>query len=509
MTASNNKRIAKNTLFLYFRMFLIMGLSLYTSRIVLKALGAEDFGLYNVVAGVVTMLGFVNGSLINASSRFITYSLGTKDELELKRTFNSIITIHLLFVFVIALLAETIGLWFVTTQLVIPAQRMTAAIWAYQSAVVVACLMFLYAPYNALIIAHERMTAFAYVSVFDKAAQLLVVILVSIVTYDKLIAYSIFVVCVQLVVLAVYFIYCWRNFSVSHFSLSFEKSRLKKIFSYAGWVLNGNLAYLGYTQGINILLNIYFGPIVNAARGLSVQVQSAILSFTNNFQTAVNPQIIKSYAQHDYIRMHQLVLMSSRIGFYLMLLIIIPLYFNIDYVLGMWLNDVPEHTALFVKIMLVLGLNSTLKNPTLTAIHATGDVKRFQLYEGGLLLTILPIAWLLLKFYHISPEAVICVYLVIELFTQFIRIWIVYPKIELQIKLYYTKILCPCILVSAVVVGLVYLLKSIYFVDNFFDLVGFIVINSFITLVVVFILGINRYERNYVINIINKKIYRK
>ena len=506
MIETNNKRIAKNTLLLYLRMFLTMGLSLYTSRVILKTLGAEDFGLYNVVAGVVTMLGFVNGSLINASSRFITYSLGTKDLVELKKTFNSIVTIHLLFVFFIILLAETIGLWFVKTQLVIPPTRMTAAVWAYQSAVAAASLMFLYAPFNSLIIAYERMTIFAYVSIFDKVVQLLIAVLVSFVTIDKLISYSIFVVCAQFMVLLIYFLYCRNKIPVSHFSLSFEKERFRKIFFYAGWVLNGNLAYLGYTQGLNVLLNIYFGPIVNAARGLSVQVQSAILSFTNNFQTAVNPQIIKSYAQGDYQRMHQLVLVSSRIGFYLMLLIILPLYFNIDYVLKLWLNDVPEHTSVFVKIMLILGLNSTLKNPTLTAIHATGDVKRFQLWEGGLLLTILPIAWLLLKCFHISSEQVLCVYLFVELFTQFVRIWLVYPKIHLKISYYYTKILYPCLLVISLTIGIVCTIRNFYIVDSFLDLVGFIIVNSMVTMIVIFTFGITKRERLYVIEMIKNRV---
>lgn len=376
--SANNKRIAQNTLMLYFRMFLIMAVTLYTSRVILQTLGVTDFGIYNVVAGVVTMFGFINSSLSGASSRFITFALGRGDVNELQKEFSSIVVIHYLIAAGILILAETVGLWFVLHKLVIPEGRMQAAFWVYQSAVVSSVVMLISTPYNALIIAHEHMGAFAYISILETFSKLGIVLLLFVVKYDKLIIYAVLIVLVQIIIRIVYTIYCRKHFPESNGNLILDKKRAREIFSYAGWILNGNLAVVGYTQGLNILLNLFFGPAVNAARGIAVQVQSACNQFFASFQTAVNPQITKSYAQNDLPYMHQLVMSSSRFSFYLMLLISLPILFQTEYILHLWLGKVPDYTVNFVRIMLLVALNYTLSGPTLIAIHATGRIKRFQ-----------------------------------------------------------------------------------------------------------------------------------
>ena len=317
----NNKRIAKNTAMLYVRMFFIMAITFYTSRVVLQVLGVEDYGIYNVVGGVAAMFGFINGSLSGASSRFITFSLGKGDEKELCRVFNCVVTIHYLIAVMILIIAETFGLWFVMTQLVIPPERMEAALWVYQSAMLSMVIMLTSTPFNALIIAHERMSVFAYISVFEVIAQLGIVLLLFTLPFDKLEAYAVLIVMVQITVRVIYIGYCRHNFFESHYRLQWDKKYLREIFSYAGWTLSGNLAVVCYTQGVNVLLNLFFGPVVNAARGIAVQVQAGLMRFFSNFQTAVTPQITKSYAVNDLVYMHKLVLSSSRYSFYPMPLV--------------------------------------------------------------------------------------------------------------------------------------------------------------------------------------------
>ncbi len=498
-TSENNKRIAKNTALLYFRMIFLMAVALYTSRVVLQALGVTDFGIYNVVGGVVTMFSFINGSLSGASSRFITFALGKGDDDELRRIFNCVVTIHYLIAAVIFVLAETVGLWFVLTQLVIPPERMTAAFWVYQSAVVSMTVMLASTPFNALIIAHERMGAFAYISIFEAVAKLGIVLLLFVQPFDKLIAYALLVVVVQLLVRLAYTVYCRRHFAESRYRLSWDRERSREIFVYAGWTLNGNLAVIGYTQGLNVLLNLFFGPAVNAARGIAVQVQAAVNQFFTNFQTAVKPQIMKSWAQGELGYMHRLVLSSSRYSFYLMLLVSLPILFETEYILRLWLGQVPAHTVSFVRIMILVGMNYTLSGPTISAIHATGDLKRFQLIEGSMLLTVVPVAYVLLKFAHISAEAVFVTYFCIEVVTQLARVWIVYPRIGLAKRKYVSKVLWPIGKVSALAWVLPYLAGQVS-PGGFAGLCWMTAVCLLSVALCVYVLGMGMHEREMVRN---------
>lgn len=374
-TSKNNKRIAKNTLLLYVRMLFLMIISLYTSRVILNTLGVEDYGINNVVSGFIGMLGFLSGSLGAASSRFITYDLGIGDMVTMKRTFGNIVTIHLLLAVMILIFGETIGLWFVLNKLQIPENRMTAALWVYQFSIFSFMLSIVSVPYNATIIAHERMKAFAYISIVDAILKLLIVYLLVIIPYDKLIIYAILFFCIQVFDRVVYGVYCYRHFEETKTKLAFNKKLFKEIFSFAVWTMNGNLAVIGYTQGINVLLNMFFGPVVNAARGIAVQVQTVVQNFCNNFQMALNPQLTKSYAQKDLAHMQQLLKVSSKFSFFLLYIISLPLMLEAPLVLKWWLGIVPEHTINFLRLILCSSMLVALSNPLVVSVHATGKIK--------------------------------------------------------------------------------------------------------------------------------------
>lgn len=450
-TTTRSRRLACNTMMLYVRMVLMMLVALLTGRLILQALGVTDYGVYNVVGGVVALFGFIEGSLGSASSRFITFALGRGDEADLKREFSCVVGIHYAMAGLVLLLAETVGLWFAWYKLVIPPDRTEAAFWVYQGAVVASVVMLASAPYNALIIAHERMRAFACISVFETLARLGVVGLLFVLPGDRLVWYALLTVVVQVAVRMVYAGYCRRTFAESRWRWTWDRERMRAIFAYAGWVLNGNLAVVGCTQGLNVLLNLFFGPLVNAAQGIAMQVLTAANQLFAGFQTAANPQITKSYAQGDLDYMHRLVLSVSRLSAYLMLVVALPLMWEAPYLLRLWLGQVPEHAVDFVRIFLLVGLNTTLVGPTVMAVHATGRIRRFQLVEGTLLLTVVPVGYVLLRVGHVSANQVLLVYLGIEVLTQLVRVWLVYPMIGLRVAQYYTKVMWPIVKVGVVV----------------------------------------------------------
>lgn len=448
-TSSNNKRIAKNTLLLYMRMLFMMAVSLYTSRVILNMLGIVDYGINNVVGGVIAMLGFITGSLGAASSRYITYDLGKGDVAMMKKTFGNILSIHFILAGIVLVVGETLGLWFMSTQLQIPSDRETAAMWVYQFSIFSSVLAVISVPYNATIIAHEKMSAFAYISIADAVLKLLIVYLLVVIPYDKLIVYAILFFCIQAFDRIVYGIYCSRHFEETRTRPGYDGKLFREIFTFAGWTMNGHLAVIGYTQGLNILLNMFFGPTVNAARGIAVQVQSVCQQFCSNFQMALNPQLTKSYAQGDLENMHRLLVKSSKFSFYILFFIVLPLIFEAEFVLKLWLGIVPEHTVNFLRLMLVVGLLFTLSNPINVSVHATGRLKRFQMIEGTMLLMIVPTAYLLLKFFNISPESVFIVHIIVELLTQYARLRIVLPMIGIKLGDYFMCVIKPILLVVA------------------------------------------------------------
>lgn len=449
-SSSDSKRLVHNTLLLYTRMALVMLISLYTSRVVLGALGVTDFGVYNVAAGLVTLLYCVTGPMAGAASRYITVALGHGGGEELRRVFAATRTVQLLMAALVVVAAETAGLWAVTHKLVIPPERMSAALWVYQFSIVTFCASLLGVPYNALIIAHERMGAFAYISLFETGAKLAIALCLTFSPLDAMVAYGALYMLLQVGVRALYVRYCRRHFPECMAAPRWERGLLGEMASYSAWCSFGYFALVGSTQGLNVLLNLFFGPAVNAARAVTVQVQNAVEQFCVNFQTALNPQITKSLAAGDYSHTHSLVLYGSKYSYYIMLLVALPLYANAPYVLSLWLGSVPEHTAAFVRLTLLVSLVQCLDAPVLTAIHATGRIRAAQTAEAAARLLVLPLAYCALKWGGIAAGTVFALWLLTETLTQCVRVLFILPRIGLPLMRYVRAVVLPLAAVTAV-----------------------------------------------------------
>lgn len=401
---SNNKRIAKNTVYLYIRMFFTMIVALYTSRIVLQVLGDSDYGLYNVIGGVLTMFSMFSGALMVGTQRFLTFALGEKDFEKLQRVFSLALGLHIIMALVILLLSETIGLWFLYEYLKIPDGRMTAALWVYQFTILGFLINLVQLPFQACLIAHEKMSMYAYMSIYDVVMKLMLVIMLQYVTFDKLILYAALVFVVNFTSAVIYNFYSRRHFSECTLKIAWDGNLAREFASYSGWNLIGGSFGFFTNQGINILLNIFCGTVVNAARGLSMTVNTFILTFINNFQTAVNPQIVKLYAANKYDKLHRLVIYNCRIAEYLYLLIAIPIFIEIEFVLKIWLGDYPEYTPVFVQIILIQSAWSPCNFPVGMLIHASGRMKWPSIWASVIIL-IFPVSYILLRMDY-SPVTV-------------------------------------------------------------------------------------------------------
>lgn len=443
----NNKRIAKNTIYMYIRMFFSIIVGLYTSRIVLSVLGVEDFGLYNVIGGIIGMFGFINGSMSNATSRFITYYLGKNVLIKVNEIFNLALLIHFGIAFIILVIGETVGLWYLNNKLVIPDGRMYAAQWLYQLTIASSVIAIISVPYNSSIIAHEKMSAFAYISMMDIVLRLLIVIAISYSPYDKLIFYGTMLFAVQVSDRIVYGIYCSRNFPDTKFRPYWNKKEFNQIFIYAGWNMLGTSSYVIYNQGINLILNFFFGPAVNAARGIALQVENLVKQFANNIQVAINPQIVKSYAQNEMERMFTLIFASSKYCFYLLFLLSFPIILEADYILTLWLGHYPEHTVSFLRITLCSVMMDCFINPLWTANNATGNVRKMQIAISLNSYCFLPILLILLKYTNIAEIAFI-VYFISRITSVIIRLYLLHQSISLPVMKYCKLVLNRVIIVA-------------------------------------------------------------
>ena len=445
-TTNNNKRIAKNTLLLYFRMLFMMGISLYTSRVVLNTLGVEDYGIYNVVGGIVAMFGFINSSMSSATGRYITFALGKGDSKRLSTVFSTALQLHALIAGLIVLLGETIGVWFLYNKMQIPTERMDAAFWVLQCSIIDTIFMIVSVPYNADIVAHERMSAFAYISILEAVLKLFIVYLLMASPFDKLVVYAILLLAVQVLIRFCYSIYCNRHFEETKYKHVWDKSLFKEMTSFAGWSMFGNLSAVFYSQGLNMLLNVFFGPIVNAARGVAVQVQSAIQSFVGNFQMALNPQITKTYAKGEISEMHNLMFRSARFSFFLLFFLSLPVLFETKLILTIWLKTVPENSITFLRIMICTSLIYTCANPMVVANQATGKVRKYQAVCGTTLIMILPISYILLKM-GLPAYSVFVVHFVMECICQLARMIMLRPLIGLRMRDYFIHVYSQVFLV--------------------------------------------------------------
>lgn len=495
-TISNNKRIAKNTIMLYIRMLLIMAVTLYTSRVVLNALGIEDFGIYNAVGGVVSLFAIISNSLSAAISRFITFELGTGNNTRLRIIFSTSLLIQISIALIIILLVETIGLWFLNSQMEIPPNRLSAANWVLQFSVLTFAINLISVPYNALIIAYEKMSAFAYISVFEAICRLGIAYLITISPVDRLIFYSALMMLAAILIRFVYGVYCGKHFEESHFQFSFDKNLFKEMYGFAGWNFIGASSGILRDQGGNILLNLFFGPIANAARGIAMQVNHAVSMFIQNFTTALNPQITKSFANGNHTYMMDLLFKGSRFSFYLLSLISIPILIKTQYILALWLGNVPEHTIFFVQLILFYSLSESLSAPLITAMLATGNIRNYQIVVGGLQLLNVPVSYLCFRF-GISINSIFWVALFISIICLSARIVMLHKMIQFPIRRFLVAVCVNAVSVFVVAIVLP-LLLAWYIQDSLIGLCLICVISLLSSILSIYYVGCNKEERNFI-----------
>lgn len=503
-TSDNNKRIAKNTLLLYFRILFMMIVSLYTSRVILNALGVEDFGIYNVVGGVVAIFSVISGTLSAAISRFITYELGKGDQSKLNKIFSASVTIQLLLSLIIVVLIESVGVWFLNAKMTIPAERMTAANWVLQFSIVTFVINLISVPYNAAIIAHERMSAFAYISILEAVCKLTIAFLIMVSPMDKLIFYAILMCMVSVIVRFTYGHYCKKHFAECTYHFHWDADILKKMFGFAGWNFIGASSAVLRDQGGNIVINLFYGPTVNAARGIAIQVNSAIMGFVSNFMTALNPQITKSYASGDREYMMTLIFQGARLSFYMLLLLSLPVLVNTHYILVLWLKLVPEHAVLFVQLILIFAMSESISNPLVTAMLATGKIRNYQIVVGGLQMMNLPISYVCLRFGCI-PETVLVVAIAISQCCLAARLYMLRRMIGLSSIQYMKKVYFNVIAVALLSVMIPAIL-SMYMEESFLSFAILSLLAMACTIAVELYVGCNGKERAFVIEKVDAAI---
>lgn len=494
---TNNKRIAKNTLLLYFRMMFMMAVQLYTSRVVLNTLGVEDYGIYNVVGGVVMMFGFLNSAMTTSTQRYITYELGCGNIQRLKQVFVTSVNIHIFISLLIVILGETVGLWFLTEKMVIPATRMTAAMWVYQLSILTTVIAIMSYPYNAAIVAHEKMSAFAYISVIEVVLKLLVVYLLVLGEFDKLILYAILITAIQLFIRFCYSRYCARHFPETKYELSIDKSLFREMLGFAGWNLWGNLAGILFSQGLNLLLNMFFGPVVNAARAVAVQVQNAIHQFSANFQMALNPQITKTYAAGRLDEMHHLIYRSSKFTFFLLFTLCLPVLIETPAILEIWLKTVPDYTVIFLRLMIITMIIDSTANPLMVSAAATGKVKLYQSVVGGILLMIVPISYIVLRLGG-EPWSVFVVHLCVCCIAYVARLFIIRPMVKLQVGQFFRQVIVRCIIVGALS-SILPVVLNVMANQNMLTSIFVIIISMLSSAIFSFFVGLDTHERDVVV----------
>jgi O-antigen/teichoic acid export membrane protein len=481
-----------------------MAVSLYTSRIVLTTLGVSDFGVYSIVGGIVSSFGFINASMANATQRFLSFALGENDFVKLKNTFSASLTLHLFMAIVFLILAETVGLWFLNTKLVIQQDRLFAANVVFHLSVLTFVVGIIQVPYNALLIAKEKMDVFAYMSIFEVFLKLVIVFLLPIIVYDHLIVYAGLYLLVSVIIRISYKMYCTRNFEESRYVFYYDKPLFKKLLSFSGWTMFGSMGVIAKNQGINVLLNIFFGTVLNAACGITMQVLSAVSIFLINLQVAFRPQIIMNYANGNISNFQDIVYKSSKFSYFLMLVIICPLLLNLEFVLKLWLTIVPDYVVLFVTLSLISLLIDSVSEPLIIANQATGNVKWFQIIEGTLIILNVPISYVLLKI-NANPLTVFYVSMVLNSIALFARIALVRKVID--VKQFFVVTLFRVFLVSALVFSVVYFVRiSMGNSITFFAFITQSSIVFFSSIVFILLLGIESSERTMLTNFVKGKI---
>ena len=478
-TSSNNKRIAKNTLLLYFRTLLIMAITLYMSRVILNALGVEDYGIYNVVG------------------RFIMFELGRGDSKRLSVIFSTSVNIQLGLSLLIMVLGAAVGGWFLNMQMNIPEGRMTAANWVLYCSLLMFCVNLVSIPYNACIIAHERMAAFAYVSILEASLKLLICYLIVISPFDKLISYAILLVVVALIIRFVYGFYCGRHFEECRYRPIYDRSLLKQMGSFAGWQFLSNGCWLFNTQGVNILINMFFGVALNAARGVATQVDGAIQQFVNNFMTAVNPQITKDYAAGRIKEMFTLVCRGAKFSYFLLMLFAIPVMLETEYVLTLWLKTVPDHTVIFLRLTIIGSMLNMLGGTGLTACMATGNIKRYSIWISSVGVLVFPLTWIAFEF-GLPVESTYIVFIMVYIGVNVVKLYIMKGLLHFPPVLFVRKVVVPMLIVTPVAVILPLIVAN-SFEQSFLRLCLTVIVSLISSSTTIFLIGLTGGERKAVV----------
>lgn len=497
--SANNKRIAKNTLMLYIRMLLIMGVNLYTSRIILQALGVDDFGLYNIVGGVVVLFTFINNAMVASTQRFLNYELGRNNPEEAQKVFSASLSIHFAIAAVFLILAETVGLWFLNTYIQIPPGRETAANWVYQFTIITSIINIIRTPYNASIIAHERMSFYAYISIIEVVLKLLVVYLVYLFA-DRLISYAALITIVTLIVFGGYYLFCRKKFPICRYKFEYNKQRYLSIASFSGWSLFGSTANMGAQQGLNILLNIFFGVATNAAIGIANQVSHAIYTFVSNFQTAFNPQIVKTFAAKQHNDFYNLIYNTSRYSFFLLFALALPISIYCSEILNLWLTDVPDYAKEFCIIMIVSSLFDALSGPLWMSVYASGKIKSYQITISCLLFSTLIFAYLVAKLGY-NPIIVLWIKPLISVIIYLYRIQYCHRNLGLSLIKYTKLVISKCLLITIVSIVLSFSISQL--LENT-HLIIKVAISFLVTMSSIFLLGLTSTEKELIYKYINK-----
>lgn len=486
-------------------MLVLMLVSLYTSRVVLAALGVEDYGIYNVVGGIVVLFTFINNAMVTSTQRYLNYELGRDDLPQAKKVFSISLNIHILIAAIVLLLAETIGLWFLNTIIQYPEAREFAVKVTYQLSILTTCLKIIRAPYNAAIIAHERMSFYAYLSIFEAVLQLCIAFLLMACKSDRLILYSMLLCVVAVIVNLCYYAYCKTKFLICNYKLYKDKTLYRQLLSFSGWSLFGGVANMGASQGLNMILNVFFGVTVNAAMGVATQVNSAVTSFVHSFQTAFNPQIVKSYAAGDYSYFIKLILSTSKYSYLLLFILALPIYICCPEVLNVWLTEVPDYAVSFCRLMLIFALLDALQGPLWYSVQATGKIKTYQILMSLMILANLPIAYVCLKFGY-SPNSVLIVRCIINLVTLFVRLWYLNRLYNFPVMDFVNGVLCRIIPITVIAYLVAYI--PIEATTPLLKIIIVVAMTLMLNIVLILSIGLNKDERLVVERNI-KQLYEK
>lgn len=507
MASPDNIRIVKNTGILYVRMLILMFLGFYTSRVVLNSLGVVDYGVYNVVGGIVAVFSILTTAMSGTTQRYITIALGENNINKLKETFSVGLSIHLIISLILFICIEILGLYFLYNYAVIPKDRLTAAFWVFQISTITAILTIINVPFNGTIIAHEKMSAFAFFSIIDVVTKLLICFILPYTSLDKLIVYACLLFISSIINFISMQIYCIKKFIEAKYKLSWNKGMFKSMFGMTSWSLIDKVAYIGFAQGVTLVTNIFFGPAVNAASGIASQGSNVISQFTQNFQVAVNPQITKSYTNGDLENMHKLIIRSAKFSCFLLLYLIIPIFFEAEILLKLWLGNVPDHAVLYLKLSLITSLINAIINPLQTSNMACGRVRNYLLARNLILLLILPVTYFTYKFGGI-PESSVIVNISMFTIAMIVGAKILQSQIQLKFSLFLHEIVLNITIITILSCIIPFLIHI--YLDN--DIARLIIttLSSIVsTSLLIYIVGLNNKERQFISERIKNHLKKK